>query len=164
MWKLNYSTCPFCAVFITESNTKEQPCGSGTCTAAHTEELPYCHWPQSNTTFQPSALPKLLPVTLLTLILLVLRRVDKTLELHVDVDLNPQDQGDLQEDQLELTNTCTGRRQKTITRGQSFMLWPREEQRVFGTCPWLSRQPARLIVWLLQQKTRERLLEMCCFS
>jgi len=43
---------------------------------------------------------------LLAFILLILWRVNKPLEFHIDMDLYSQDQGNLQKDKLELTNTC----------------------------------------------------------
>lgn len=54
--------------------------------------------------------PSPLPISvLLAFILLVLRRVNEPPKLHIDMDLYSQDQGNLQKDELELTDTCKKR-------------------------------------------------------
>lgn len=47
--------------------------------------------------------------SLLTAALLVLGRLQQVLELHVDVDLHPQQQRHLQQHQLQLADTCRWR-------------------------------------------------------
>lgn len=45
----------------------------------------------------------------LTLTLLVFRRLDETLELYVDVDLDAQKESHFEQHQLKLPNTCNSR-------------------------------------------------------
>lgn len=54
--------------------------------------------------------PFSIPISVvLAFILLVLRRVNEPLKFHIDMDLYSQDQGNLQKDELELTDTCKKR-------------------------------------------------------
>lgn len=52
---------------------------------------------------------------LLTFIFLILWRVNKPLKFHIDMDLYSQDQGNLQKDKLELTDTWKKTMIKKIT-------------------------------------------------